>query len=296
MELSLAIVIINVLIALVLILLCVLIFLHLNGQIDVEKTAEDTTPQGSITAITTEAPETTTPAKTTAPDNGDDASLDGDDAALDEEAIISATTAATDESSVPVDAFTSTSYAEGFYDNSLFIGDSISTGLVGYGYLESKNVFAQIGLNPESVFSVTDDSGDTAITKAATLQPDKIFIMLGSNGLAFMGTSYMSGKISELVTTLGEKCPSSQVYVISITPVTAAHEAEGNEVMADIKEYNSQLSAVCKEKNVKFIDLCAHFVNSDGYFADTYAEIDGLHFLGTAYVEMLNFIYYSISG
>lgn len=292
MELSAAIVIINVLIAMVLILLIVLIYMHLNGQIDVEKSKTEGEQTGTVTAITTVAPETTASERTTPDDyvGSDDASLDGDDDAASE-----TTTTPPAGDGGPVDSFASVSYANGFYDNSLFIGDSISTGLVGYGYLETKNVFAQVGLNPESVFSATDDNGDTAISRAAALQPDRIYIMLGSNGLAFMGTSYMSEKISKLVDTLAEGCPSSELVVISITPVTAAHEAEGNEVMADINEYNSLLSAVCKDKSIKFIDLCSHFKNSDGYFASTYAEVDGLHFLGTAYTEMLNYIFVQLS-
>lgn len=290
MELSVAIVIINVLIAVVLIVLCVLIYMHLNGQLEAENKEEEV--QGSVTAITTVAPEETEPVSGSAEDTGDDFSMD-DEPSIDTDEPSELTTDSSGNSA-PVDAYTSTSYEEGFYDNSLFIGDSIATGLVGYGYLDSKNVFAQVGLNPDSVFSSTDDNGDTAITKAASMQPDKVFIMLGSNGLAFLGTSYMSEKIAALVDELSEQCPATNIYVISITPVTKAHEAEGNETMADINEYNSLLESVCSDKGVAYIDLCSHFVDAEGYFASTYAEIDGLHFLGTAYVEMLNFIYSKI--
>lgn len=295
MELSIAIVIINVLIAVVLIVLCVLIYMHLSGQLDAENKEENA--EGAVTAITTVAPDekepTTSDTSASTPEEGDDFDMD-DGPSIDADEPAELTTDSSGSSS-PVDAFVSGSYEEGFYDNALFIGDSITTGLVGYGYLDSKNVFAQVGLNPESVFSSTDDNGDTAITKAASMQPDRIFIMLGSNGLAFMGTSYMSEKISALVETLSEKCPSTSIYIISVTPVTKAHEALGNETMADINELNKLLSKVAANKGVKYIDLCSHFIDGDGYFASAYAEVDGLHFLGTAYVEMLNFIYTKIA-
>ena len=278
---SVAIVVLNVLIVGVIITLCALIYLYMSGQLeqtDVSNLGQESVEEGviTITAITTVTLESTTPETTTTTE-------------------ISFATTAPDGTEDTVAAIEVDSYDESFFVNDLFIGDSIGTGLLNYGYLDSNQVFAQIGLNPESAHS-TEFDGYTAVTKAAELQPKRIYIMLGSNGLAYMGNTYMIQQMQTLIEMLRESCPESYIYVISIPPVTKAHEAEGQETMAMVNGYNMLLKGMADEIGVIYLDLCSELQDSTGYFSDTYAEADGLHFLGAAYKKMLSFIQKSIQG
>lgn len=278
---SVAIVVLNVLIVGVIITLCALIYLYMSGQLeqtDVSNLGQESVEEGVITttAITTVTLEATTPETTTTTE-------------------ISFATTAPDGTEDTVAAIEVDSYDESFFVNDLFIGDSIGTGLLNYGYLDSNQVFAQIGLNPESAHS-TEFDGYTAVTKAAELQPKRIYIMLGSNGLAYMGNTYMIQQMQTLIEMLRESCPESYIYVISIPPVTKAHEAEGQETMAMVNGYNMLLKGMADEIGVIYLDLCSELQDSTGYFSDTYAEADGLHFLGAAYKKMLSFIQKSIQG
>ncbi len=280
--LSVAIVILNVLIVGVIITLCVLIYLYMSGKL--EQTDVSNLGQGSQAAATTtttqittaafETTEVTTVSETTVTELSFETT--GEDGA--EDTIIA----------VETDV-----YDEEFYADDLFIGDSIGTGLLNYGYLTSDQVYAQIGLNPESAHS-TETDGYTAVTRAAELQPKRIYIMLGSNGLAYMGNTYMVEQMRILVESLRESCPESYIYLISIPPVTKAHEAEGQETMAMVNGYNKLLKELADDIGVIYLDLCSELQDSTGYFSDTYAEADGLHFLGTAYKKMLSFIQKSI--
>ena len=278
---SIAIVVLNVLIVGVVITLCVLIYLYMSGkleQTDVANLGQETGEAViTTTEITTATLETTTLETTTTTTE-----------------ISFATTPAEGEEDT-VTAIEVDSYDESFYTDDLFIGDSIGTGLLNYGYFNSDQVFAQIGLNPESAHSSEYD-GYTAVTKAKELQPKRIYIMLGSNGLAYMGNTYMVEQMQILVEQLREACPESYVYIISIPPVTKAHEAEGQETMAMVNGYNMLLKDLSDEIGVIYLDLCSELQDSTGYFSDTYAEVDGLHFLGTAYKKMLSFIQKSIQG
>ncbi len=278
---SVAIVVLNVLIVGVIITLCTLIYLYMSGQLeqtDVSNLGQETQEEAVITttAITTVTLETTTAESSTTTE-------------------ISFETTPADEADEPITVIEVDSYDDSFFVNDLFIGDSIGTGLLNYGYFESNQVFAQIGLNPESAHS-TEFDGYTAVTKAAELQPKRIYIMLGSNGLAYMGNTYMVQQMQVLIEKLRETCPESYIYVISIPPVTKAHEAEGQETMAMVNGYNMLLKDMADEIGVIYLDLCSELQDSTGYFADTYAEADGLHFLGAAYKKMLSFIQKSIQG
>ena len=171
---SAAIVILNILIVGVIITLCALIYLYMSGKLEdtnVANLGQESEPQAVITttAITTVTSETEPPVETTTTPEETEAPE-------------------TSETEEVITAVESDVYEEAFFENDLFIGDSIGTGLVNYGYLSSNQVFAQIGLNPESA-RTKEYGGYTAVTRAKELQPKRIYVMLGSNGLAYMGNT-----------------------------------------------------------------------------------------------------------
>lgn len=276
---SAAIVILNILIVGVIITLCALIYLYMSGKLEdtnVANLGQESEPQAVITttAITTVTSETEPPVETTTTPEETEAPE-------------------TSETEEVITAVESDVYEEAFFENDLFIGDSIGTGLVNYGYLSSNQVFAQIGLNPESA-RTKEYGGYTAVTRAKELQPKRIYVMLGSNGLAYMGNTYMAEQMKLLVEELKENCPESYIYVISIPPVTKVHDTEGQETMVMVNGYNKLLKDMCDENAVVYLDLCSQLQDTTGYFSEKYAEADGLHFLGTAYKKMLSFLQKSI--
>lgn len=180
-------------------------------------------------------------------------------------------------------------YNPEFFDRGLIIGDSISVGLVNYGYLKPENVFAQIGLTPASVLTA-DIDGTTVYTKAAGLNPDYICIMLGTNGLSYLSEDFMAEKMGEFIDGLRQTCPNAKIFLISIPPVTAEHESEKPEKIENITKYNDHISKLAEEKSVPFVDTFILLQDSDGYLAADYAEKDGLHLKGIAYPVLLSAI------
>lgn len=183
----------------------------------------------------------------------------------------------------------STEYSPKFFDRGLIIGDSISVGLVNYGYLKSENVFAQIGLTPSSVLT-TDIDGTTVYTKAAGLDPDYICIMLGTNGLSYLSEDFMAEKMSEFIDGLRQTCPNAKIFLVSIPPVTAEHESEKPEKIENITKYNEHISKLAEEKSAPFVNTFELLQDSDGYLAADYAENDGLHLKAAAYPVVLSAI------
>lgn len=265
--LSIAIVALNIIIVGIIIALIALIYMHMKD--------DSGSGRGEIT---TTAP-ITTPADTTYPAQSGEST--------------NTTAAADTQTEVPEDTtmdFTlPMPFSQDYFASDLFIGDSISTGLYLYDYLEKDNVFAEVGLNPETAIYKEVD-GATCIDKASEMNPKRIFIMLGSNGLAFMDGQYMANKLVELVAELEMACPTAKICVISIPPVTKAHDSEGNETMEKVNSYNEALKSVCDQGGFTFIDICTLFKDSEGYFAEKYAENDGLHFKGNTYTVMLGYI------
>lgn len=269
--LSVAIIALNIVIVGIVILLVVLVYLHMKEDTDNGRTETSTTPppvslSESDSQSNESQPSESSSAEETTADGGENT-----------------------EETTPAPITPVTSYDRGFFDNDLFIGDSISTGLYLYGFLDKSNVFAEVGLNPESAVYHQID-GVTCVSKTAAMQPRNIYIMLGTNGLAYFDGAYMANKLVELIAELEIACPTANIYVITIPPVTAAHEAEGQETMEMVKAYNTRLKEICSLGGYGCIDLCALLQDENGYLAARYAEADGLHFLGDAYIAMLSYV------
>ncbi len=281
---SLSIVILNILIVIVLIVLVVLIYLYMTGKLEQADVA-NMDQNGTVAQITT--------TKLTTGEALEMEITDESETADTEEPEPEDTTAETEEEPEETIPEETDHYDPAFFSKDLFIGDSIYTGLVNYGFFDASNVFAQVGLNPESA-NTKEYDGFTAVTKAQDMQPKRIYIMLGSNGLAYMGNTHMTEQMKVLVKSLREVCPESYIYVVSIPPVTKVHDSEGKETMAMINGYNKLLKELCENEGIVFLDLCSQLQDSAGYLSADYAEADGMHFLVAAYKHMLSFFQKSI--
>lgn len=181
-----------------------------------------------------------------------------------------------------------------FFDNDLFIGDSIFTGLYLYGYLDQKNVAAKTGYTAYgaqvNTFDETIYSG-SAVDYAKMLQPKHIIIMLGSNSLSPQ-TDFedFENGYRGLINTLKTNCPESTILLISVPPVTADSSMASYSGVTNgiIDTANTRLKALCSELKIQYYDLNSVFKDESGNFNKDYAEVDGMHFLGTTYPVLLS--------
>lgn len=193
-------------------------------------------------------------------------------------------------------------YSKEFFADDLFIGDSISTGLYLYGKLDKKNVAAGIGYTPYKAYSeaveLYDGTSATALEYAQKMQPKRIFVMLGSNG---MGSSTdiegMKSTYKTLLEKLTDSCPNSEVYCVSVSPVTADSTSAASAGITNemISDFNASVKGMCGDMGLRYLDLYSLLIDENGYFSTDYAEVDGLHFLGSTYDVMLSFIQSEIS-
>lgn len=182
-------------------------------------------------------------------------------------------------------------YVYKYYYDDLFIGDSIFTGLNGYGILSTDNVAAEIGFTPSGAhYNTLSDYEGTAVDYAGYIKPKHINIMLGSNGLGpNVSIPNMIKDYKGLIAALKEITPNSKICVISVPPITkdssAAKSAGITKKMID--DTNKQLKEMCAEINVSYFDLNTHLSDDEGYFKKEYAELDGLHFKINTYDVLL---------
>lgn len=184
----------------------------------------------------------------------------------------------------------STDFDVSYFDDALFIGDSITTGLYLYGYLDPSLVYAKLGLAPSTALDSEID-GETIDSKISKNNPTKIYIMLGTNSVGYADGNYLAECMGELVQHIS-KVSKAKVYVLSIPPVTYYAEADYDNALTTsaINEYNSALESVISGTKAKFLDLHSVLTAPDGYYYEEYHEMDGIHFMGSTYQVMLSFL------
>ncbi len=193
------------------------------------------------------------------------------------------------------------SYDREFFKDDLFIGDSITTGFYAYDKLDMRNVAAAVGYTPYKAWhdpiDLYDGTSATALDYAKAMQPKRIYIMLGSNGL--LESYAMKGSYAAFLDELIAACPDSVIYCMSISPVTsdssaAAYSGITNQMALDFNDYIK--NTICVNYNLEYLDICTLLSDSDGYFNHDYAEVDGMHFKGATYDMVLNYIENAVSG
>lgn len=184
---------------------------------------------------------------------------------------------------------------ETYFGNCAFVGDSITVGLSDYQLVPIKNVYAEIGMNIEKINTETIH---TAFGEATVLdglkqaKPENIYIMLGSNGIAWLPVSDMISYYCEFISSIQQNLPDSNIYILSIPPVTAARESAEEEPIlnSDIDKYNSELLKMADDKKIYYVDVNTALKGNDGKFPEDNAAEDGMHFKKTTYKIMLDYI------
>lgn len=258
----------------------------LGEQMTAAPTVEAIAPETGEAAGTTAT--TTTPATTTTSVSMTKATSDP------EESVPEDTTAEPDVQDEPVDVV-NTSYDREFFANDLFIGDSITTGIHLYNKLDMKNVAASVGYTPYKAYTeecdLYDGTSATALDYAKKMQPERIYIMLGSNGLLSAGA--MEDSYKTLIDKLSDACPSAEIYCISVTPVAKYTDYTITNDM--VTSFNEFIKTACKEKGVIYIDFYAEMIDAEGYARADMVADDGLHFNGSTYDRMLSVIQEQLS-
>ena len=159
---------------------------------------------------------------------------------------------------------------EEFFNNTLFIGDSITEGISAYGLLDKSNILAAKGLT----ISKAEKEMDTIIKR----KPGKIYILLGSNDLLYgMDSEKFSSEYLGFIQKIRDKLPDTKVYIQSIFPVSK--DVENKKPLltnSRIDEFNLVLERKAKEQGIGYIDIAVLLKDEGGTINKDFTS-DGIH-------------------
>lgn len=172
-----------------------------------------------------------------------------------------------------------------WFDNSLFIGDSLTLAMSLYsvGFPETTAFCAYKSITPkqfvDNVVVDNEDGSQTAVfDEICTHDPDSIFLLLGTNVMATGTDASLVATYEMLVQKLQEQFPDADIYIQGLPPVTKTVSAERISLTINrIKKVNVQLAEMAADNGCYYIDLNHAMAGEDGYLSTYIAQEDGIH-------------------
>lgn len=199
----------------------------------------------------------------------------------------------------------SKSVPQGFFDDVVFVGDSVSTGLK---YYCMKNPSLGKATFLTSVSLAVDNSmwdlnnknavhptykGEKVIVSDGIQKcgKKKVFIMLGINDLARCSVDETFENFKKLTDEILKKSPDVTFYVQSVTPLVKNRGVLTNE---KVNHYNARVSSYCRKQKWYFLDVASVFRNQNGALQVKYCSDPkkmGIHFSDEACAIWVKYLY-----
>ncbi|MEG0457926.1 MAG: GDSL-type esterase/lipase family protein, partial [Oscillospiraceae bacterium] len=185
---------------------------------------------------------------------------------------------------------------EEYFNDILFVGDSLTVGLRAYGYIPSAQVYALTGINvsdalTKKFITFSGSSKQYSISQAvAKTKPEKIIFLMGINGLAWYDENVLLEQYEELVRQIISSSPNSFLALQSLYPVTQSYtNSEPRITNKKIDEFNKKIIKIAKDLNIYYLDTASVLKDSKGNLKQEFSS-DGLHINKKGYDEVLEYI------
>ena len=199
--------------------------------------------------------------------------------------------------------------ASTYFDDAVFVGDSVSLGL---SYYEAANdvlgkaQFLTAGSlgSGNALGAVTDKSvhpryngQKMKVEKAvAACGAKKVYIMLGMNDIGAYGVDKSAANFKTLCKKIQAEAPGVQIFVESVTPRVNQGSKSDNVKLnnANITSYNKKLAAICQAEGWYFVNVAEFMFDSTGHLIRSYCSDPdgmGMHFSYDGCKAWVNYLY-----
>lgn len=186
------------------------------------------------------------------------------------------------------DAYGLTAEDYAFLHDTVFVGDSICSGLRVYGILPDDNVVAKGCVGARNIFEYTFDvrGNEFGVAYALTvLKPRYIIFSMGMNDVNMTTPDVYCQNYDFLLKTIRSVMPDSVFFVASVTPITSDTTFSTNQ---KIETLNQTIREHLYGTSTGFVDVASGLKTWDGSLNPSYNGGDGVHLAPAAYYVYLN--------
>lgn len=157
----------------------------------------------------------------------------------------------------------------------IFLGNSITD------TAEWSELFENPNIKNRGIGGDDTDGVIERLTEVTESNPAKVFIMIGTNDLAYgKSVEYVIENYKKIVAQIQKDSPNTKIYIQSVLPVDdAVHNTRPN---ISIENINTALQDLVTQENLTYIDLATAFSDENGKLSKEFS-IDGLHINGLGY-------------
>ncbi len=188
-----------------------------------------------------------------------------------------------------------------YIDSIVFLGDSTTYGLKAYAVLTDGKKTKQVWTPSNGTLTLSyqgfvdiwypDDEAEISIRAAVEKKkPERMIITLGVNGISFMDKDYFISEYTDLVTSIQEISPKTQIILQSIFPIASNYEYQKDINNKKICEANTWILSVAESTGVKFLNTYTVLIGENDYMIDKYQNGDGLHLNEIGFGAVLDYI------
>ncbi len=119
-----------------------------------------------------------------------------------------------------------------------------------------------------------------------------IYLMFGTESLGTQPADQTADQFDQLLNSAIATAPEAQIIVLSIPPVTAFAEVNGETPIKNsvIDDYNSRLLEISNKRDVYYVDVNTALKNNEGKLNPEFAEEDGIHLNTAGGQALLNYV------
>ena len=187
-----------------------------------------------------------------------------------------------------VDESTGSDTAPVSLNNSLFIGDSRTVGLMEYAAINKADFFCTVGMSVYNIHKkpvAVPTVGKVTLTELLNYKKyDNIYIMLGVNEVGYKFSSTVD-KYNELIGFIKDKQPNAVIFIQANLHITK-NRSDTDKVVNNtaINGLNNELSKLANGKDMFYIDANSLFDDESGNLSSDKSE-DGTHLYAKYYKE-----------
>lgn len=165
-----------------------------------------------------------------------------------------------------------------YFNDTVFVGDSITEYLSAAEMLPQKNVYAEKG---KTVIKGLDD-----VEKLKYENPKRIIMLFGMNDVVnFSNCKDYKERYIELVNKIKSNVPNAKIYIESPTPIRLdAENSTTGFTNKRLDEFRQAAKEVAEETGSEYIDITQIIVNDDFF------EVDGIHFKRNFYDALFKYL------
>ena len=189
-------------------------------------------------------------------------------------------------------------HGSAFFDDAVFVGDSVTLGLSNYVSNEraaGRECLGKAQFLCSGSMSYSNSRG--AVGAKNTIHPKyngkevliedgiklcgakKVFIMLGMNDFSAYNLDFIKNNIRDTLDKIIAKNPGVTIYIESVTPIAQGKE-HGKFTNAGVDAFNDVLKGFCKEYGLQYVDVNSHLKDSAGCFKAEYCGDNGTNGMG----------------